>query len=122
MNKLANYYSYIVNAIISLIIVLIGMIIIKHQMPPRVVKIDLLSITNHYTQLMMKETMNNQDQTTTNPAVQKISDAIKNNLEPTITEYARKNNVVVVQAQAMVDTTVPDITDQIINELDRKIK
>lgn len=122
MNKLANYYSYIINVIITLIIVLISMIIIKHQMPPRIVKIDLLAITNHYTQLMMKETMNNKDQTTTNPAVQKISDAIKTNLEPTISEYAHKNNVVVVQAQALVDTSAPDITDQIINELDRKIK
>ncbi|MBX9865794.1 MAG: TrbI F-type domain-containing protein [Burkholderiales bacterium] len=122
MNKLANYYSYIINVIITLIIVLISMIIIKHQMSPRIVKIDLLAITNHYTQLMMKETMNNKDQTTTNPAVQKISDAIKTNLEPTISEYAHNNNVVVVQAQALVDTSAPDITDQIINELDRKIK
>ena len=110
-------YSYVIYGLISSVIVLIGMIIMKHEMPPRLVKIDLIAITNHYTQLMMGETTNSNSE-----AVKKISENIKINLEPIIGEYARNHNVVIIQAQALVDTHIPDITSQIIHQLDSKLK
>ena len=105
-------YSYVIYGLISSVIVLIGMIIMKHEMPPRLVKIDLIAITNHYTQLMMGETTNSNSE-----AVKKISENIK-----IIGEYARNHNVVIIQAQALVDTHIPDITSQIIHQLDSKLK
>ncbi len=113
-------YNYLLQAIITAIIVVIGMLIMKHQQPPRIVKIDLVAITNHYTQLMMKDSFNSN--TANNPAIKKISEIIKNNLEPAITEYAKKHNVVVIQAQALVSTDTPDITNIIVEQLDRKLK
>ena len=113
-------YNYAIHSVITAIIVLIGMLIMKHQMPPRIVKIDLVGITAHYTQLMMKETVDGNGANT--PKVKKISETIKANLEPIISDYAVKNHVVIIQAQALVDTTTPDITNQIIEQLDRKLK
>lgn len=122
MRKLSfnRIYSYLVNGVITGVIVLTGMLVIKHQMPPKLVKIDLVAITTHYTQLMMKDAMGNTS--TDNAAIQKLSDAIKLNLEPTISEFAKSHNVVVIQAQALVDTNTPDITNQIIEQLDGKLK
>ena len=122
MNKLAmsRIYNYAVHGVITAIIVLIGMLIMKHQMPPKIVKIDLVAITSHYTQLMMKETVDGNS--ANNPQVKKISETIKANLEPIISEYAQKNHVVIIQSQALVDTITPDITNQIIEQLDRRLK
>ena len=92
----------------------------KRNMPPKIVKIDLVSITAHYTQIMMKDTLDGSN--ANNPEVKKISETIKANLEPIISQYAQKNKVVVVQAQALVDTSTPDITNLIIEQLDRKLK
>lgn len=119
MNK-NSIYNYILHGLITAIIVVIGMLIMKHQQPPRIVKIDLMAITNHYTQLMMKDALGSS--TTDNPAIKKISDTIKNNLEPLISEYAKTHNVIVIQAQALVTTDIPDITNVIIEQLDRKLK
>lgn len=116
-------YNYLLQAIITAIIVVIGMLIMKHQQPPRIVKIDLVAITNHYTQLMMKDSFNNgATNNGANPAIKKISETIKNNLEPAISDYAKKHNVVVIQAQALVSTDTPDITNIIVEQLDRKLK
>ena len=87
---------------------------------PRIVKIDLVAITNHYMQLMLKETVGSTSPD--NPAVKKISDTVKTNLEPIISDYAKGHHVVIIQAQALVDTNVPDITNQITEELDKKLK
>lgn len=122
MKFIDKYFSYIVNGIVTSIIVLAGMLVIKSKMPPQIVKIDLVAITTHYTQMMAVDTFTAKSMDPNNPAVKKISDTIKTNLEPTITEYAKQHHVVVVQAQALVDPTVPDITSDIINQLDRKIK
>ena len=119
MGKFNQIYGYCVHAIITAIIVTIGMIILKNQMPPRLVKIDLVAITTHYTQLMLKDT---QASNTDNAAIKKISEMVKDNLEPAISEYAKIHKVVVIQAQAMVDTTTPDITNEIIDQLDAKLK
>ena len=116
----ARLYNYVVHGIITAIIVLIGMLVMKHQMPPKVVKIDLVAITSHYTQLMMKATVDGNS--ANNPEVKKISETIKANLEPIISQYALKNHLVIIQSQALVDTTTPDITNQIIEQLDRKLK
>ncbi len=122
MKFIDNYFGYIVNGIITTIIVLAGMLVIKSKMPPQIVKIDLVAITTHYTQMMAVDTFTTKSMDPNNPAVKKISDTIKTNLEPAITEYANKHHVVVVQAQALVAPNVPDITQEIINQLDRKIK
>lgn len=122
MKFIDKYFAYIVNGIITSIIVLSGMLLIKSKMPPQIVKIDLIAITTHYTQMMTVDTFSLKSMDPNNPAVKKISDAIKTNLEPTITEYALKHHVVVMQSQALVDANVPDITQEIINQLDRKIK
>ena len=122
MKFIDKYFSYIVNGIITTIIVLAGMLVIKSKMPPQIVKIDLVEITTHSTQIMAVDTFTNKTMDLNNPAVKKISDTIKTNLEPVITEYAKQHHVVVVQAQALVDPNVPDITQEIINQLDRKIK
>lgn len=122
MKFIDKYFSYIVNGIVTTIIVLAGMLVIKSKMPPQIVKIDLVAITTHYTQIMAVDTFTTKSMDPNNPAVKKISDTIKTNLEPTITEYAKKHHVVVVQAQALVDPNVPDITQEIINKLDRKLK
>lgn len=115
---MAEIYKYLTQAIITVIIVLIGMIIMRHNQPPSIVKIDLVAITTHYTEIMSKNTING-----SNPdEAKKISDAIKNNLEPIISDYAKSNNVVVVQAQALVDSRVSDITNYVIQQLDKKIK
>ena len=107
---------------ISTVIVLIAMLIVKHNQPPRLVKIDLVKITTHYTELMAKDTFASKDLTANNPAIKQISDGIKQNLEPVISDYAKSHNVIVVQAQALVATNVPDITDNVIVELDKKLK
>lgn len=117
--NISQIYSYVLHGLITAIIVLACMIILKDQMPPKLVKVDLVAITTHYTQLMLKDATNG---STDNPAVKKISDMIKNNLEPVISEYAKTNNVVVIQAQALVDVNTPDITSQIIEQLDKKLK
>lgn len=121
MNKLLrkHLYNLILHVLITAIIVVIGMLIMKHR-ETKIVKIDLVAITTHYTQMMLHNTMssNNPD----DPAVKKISDAVKTNLEPIITDYAKEHNVVIIQAQALVDTATPDITEEIINQLDRRIK
>lgn len=104
------------------VIILIAMLIIKHNQPPRLVKIDLVKITTHYTELMAKDTFSSNDLTATNPAIKQISDGIKQNLEPVISDYAKKHNVIVIQSQALVATNVPDITDNVLVELDKKIK
>ena len=122
MKFIDKYFSYIVNGIVTTIIVLAGMLVIKSKMPPQIVKIDLVAITTHYTQIMAVDTFTTKSMDPNNPAVKKVSDTIKTNLEPTITEYAKQHHVVVVQAQALVDPNVPDITQEIINKLDRKLK
>lgn len=121
MNKLQrkHIYNIALNALISAIIVVLGMLIIKHQQT-KVVKIDLVAVTSHYTQMMLSSSL--RATSPNDPAVTKISEAVKNNLEPIISDYAKKHNVVVIQAQALVDTTTPDITQEIINQLDRRIK
>jgi hypothetical protein len=117
--QLNKYYQYGVNALISAIIVLVGMIAVKRQMPPTIVKIDLVAVTTHYSDLMLKQTMGS---TNNEAAIKKISDAVKNNLEPILADYAQKHHVVILQAQALVDTSTPDITNEVIDELDQKIK
>ncbi len=119
MKFIDKYFSYLVNAIVTIVIVLAGMMVIKSKMPPQMVKIDLVAITTHYTQMMAKDTF---AANSIDPVVKKISDALKANLEPTIAEYAKQHHVVVIQAQAVVDPSVPDITQEVINQLDRKIK
>ena len=118
--QVKRIYNYLVHGLITAIIVLIGMLVMKTQMPPRIVKIDLVAITSHYTQLMLKETVGSTSPD--NPAVKKISDTVKANLELIISDYAKGHHVVIIQAQALVDTNVPDITNQIIDELDKKLK
>jgi hypothetical protein len=115
--QLRRYYHYGINVLITLIIVLIGMVLVKRQMPPSIVKVDLLAITTHYSDLMLKQSASNND-----AGVKKISETIKTNLEPMLASYARGNHVVILQAQALVDTTTPDITNEIIDELDQQIK
>jgi hypothetical protein len=139
VKRIARFYNYLVHGLITAIIVVVGMLVMKSQLPPRLVKIDLVAITSHYTTLMMKETMgsntlekkepfidsNIRSSATLapdNPAVKKISETIKSNLEPIISDYAKTHHVVIIQAQALVDSNVPDITNQIIDELDKKIK
>lgn len=117
--QLSRFYKYGINALISTIIVLVGMIAVKRQMPPEVVKIDLVAITTHYSDLMLKQTMGSANN---DAAIKRISDAVKTNLEPLLADYAQKHHVVILQSQAMVDTTTPDITNEIIDELDQKIK
>lgn len=107
-------------AAITAIIVVIGLLVIKHNQAPTLVKIDLVAITTHYTEIMTKETLG--DSSPNNPAVKRISDTIKANLEPLIANYAKNNKVIVIQAQALVDGVVPDITNTIIAELDAKLK
>lgn len=116
---LKRYYHYILNIIISTVIVLIGMIIIKSQMPPRIVKVDLVAITTHYSQIMLAQTMN---KTSSEDSIKQISETIKTNLEPLLADYAKRNNAVIIQAQALVDTNTLDITNDIIEELDQKLK
>lgn len=120
MFRFNRIYNHALHGVITAIIVVIGMLVMKSQLPPKLVKIDLVAITNHYTQLMMKETLGSNS--SDNPAIKKISEAVKANLEPVISEYAKSHNVVIIQAQALVDTTTPDITNQIIEQLDRKMK
>lgn len=108
-----------VHAIITILIVLIGLIVVKRNQPPTIVKIDLVAITSHYTALMAKNTLGSTDD---NGFANRISDEIKNNLEPIISEYAKTNNVIVVQSQALVDGRVTDITQIVINQLDKKLK
>ncbi|MBY0379513.1 MAG: hypothetical protein K2P99_03815 [Burkholderiales bacterium] len=115
---MTELYKYIVTTIISVVIVLIGMIIIRYNQPSALVKIDLVAITTHYTELMSKDTIGG----TNNDNAKKISDAIKVNLEPIISSYAQSHNVVVIQAQALVDGRVTDITEYVIKQLDKKIK
>jgi hypothetical protein len=52
-------------------------------------------------------------------ASKQVSDVIKANLEPIISDYASKHNVIVIQSQALVDGRVTDITNVVINELDK---
>ncbi len=113
-----DVYKYIIHTIISVVIVLIGMIIIKYNQPSELVKIDLMAITTHYSELMSKDVISGSN----NENVKKISDAIKANLEPIITDYAKSHNVIVIQSQALVDGKVIDITDYVIKQLDKKIK
>lgn len=116
---MSEVYKYIIQVIITVIIVLIGMIFIQHRQPPSIVKIDLVAITTHYTEMMAKDTVGGANNT--NDA-KKISDAIKVNLEPIISAYAKSHNVIVIQSQALVDGRVTDITNYVISQLDRKIK
>ncbi len=120
MSKFNGIYSYILHGLTTACIVVIGMIIIKNYMPPKLVKIDLISITTHYTELMMKETA--LSNSTDNATIKKISDNVKANLEPVINDYVEKHNVIVIQAQAVISNNTPDITNQIIEQLDRKLK
>jgi|LauGreDrversion4_2_1035121.scaffolds.fasta_scaffold06076_12 hypothetical protein len=115
--QLRLLYQYGVNILITLIIVLVAMVLVKRQMPPSIVKIDLVAITTHYSELMLKQSADNND-----AAIKKISETVKTNLEPMLAAYATSNHVVILQAQALVDTTTPDITNDIIDELDQKIK
>jgi hypothetical protein len=116
---MSDLFKYIMQVIITIIIVLIGMIFIQHRQPPSLVKIDLVAITQHYTEIMAKDTIGSSGTTI---IAKKISDAIKVNLEPIISSYAKSHNVIVIQSQALVDGRVTDITSYVINELDRKIK
>jgi hypothetical protein len=123
MKFIDKYFSHIMTIILMTIIMFAGIWLVKRNQPPHVVKVDLVAITSHYTQMMAVDTFTNKDVTNIdNPAVKRISDAIKNNLEPLISDYAKKNNVIVLQAQAFVGGDVIDITPVIINELDKKIK
>lgn len=111
-----------IGAIITILIVFAGMFYIRSQMPPRVVKVDLVTITTHYTELMLQDTINSNSMTADNPQIKKISDNIKANLEPAIANYAKEHNVIVVQAQAIVGGDVPDITQLVIDQLNTKLK
>lgn len=124
MKFIDKYFSYIMTTIIIIIIMFSGIWLIKRNQPPRLVKVDLVAITSHYTQMMAVNTFagNKNAVTVDDVAVKKISEVIKTNLEPLISDYAKKNNVVVLQAQAFVGGDVIDITPVIINELDQKIK
>ena len=116
---MSESFKYIIQAIITVVIVLIGMIFIQHRQPPSIVKIDLVAVTIHYTEMMAKDTIASANNTTD---AKKISDTIKINLEPIISAYAKSHNVIVIQSQALVDGRVPDITNYVISQLDRKIK
>lgn len=113
-------FTYSLHGIITAIIIMIGLMIIKHNQPPTLVKVDLVAVTTHYTEMMAKETLS--DSTNDNHAVKKISNAIKANLEPILQNYSKKNKVIILQAQAIVDGDVPDITNNIVTELDKRIK
>lgn len=113
-------YNCMLQAIITAIIVTIGMMVIRHQQPPRIVKVDLVAITTHYTQLMTQNSLSTTQPD--NPKIKQIADTIKANLEPLISEYAKDHNVVVIQAQALVDNSTQDITNLIIEQLDKKLK
>ncbi len=115
---MTEIYKYVIQAIITVIIVLISMIIMRHNQPPSIVKIDLVAITTHYTEIMTKNTIDGSN----SDEAKKISETIKNNLEPVISDYAKNHNVVVIQAQALIDSLTPDITDYVIQQLDKKIK
>lgn len=111
MDKL---YTYIINALVSIVIVLIGMTIVKRA-TPRIVQVNLVAITTHYAQLMAKDTLSNDTQ------MKKISDTVRNNLEPIISDYVRHHHVVVIQSQAIVAGKVPDLTDYVITQLDKRM-
>lgn len=114
--KMAEVYKYIAQAIVTIIIVLIGMIIMRHNQPPAIAKVDLVAITTHYTAMMAKDTLGSNGANS-----KKISDVIKTNLEPIISNYAKAHNVVVIQSQALVDGNVIDITNSVISQLDKKL-
>ena len=113
---MTEMHKYIIHAILTLVMVLIGMIIVRQTEPPRIVKIDLVAITSHYTQLMAKDTLDG------GTHAKQISEIIKTNLEPIIHNYAIAHKAIVIQAQALVDGNVVDISNVVINELDKKIK
>lgn len=115
---MTKMYSYALHGLIAACIIVTGMIAFKHQLPPRIVKIDLLAITSHYTALMLKETTSN----ATSSLSKKISETIKINLEPIINDYAKTHNVIVIQSQAVISNNVVDMTNQIIEQLDKKLK
>ena len=108
MHKL---YPYTIQLLITVIIVLAGMLLLKKQFPARIVKVDLIAINSHYTELML----------TNQNTAQNISERVKANLEPLLASYASSRHVVILQAQAVVDPTTPDITKEIMDELDQKI-
>lgn len=122
MNFIDKHFTNIMIALVVIITMFSGIWLVKRDMPPRIVKIDIISITQHYTELMVKDTISSKDLSVNNPQVKKISEAIKANLEPLIAQYAKNNNVIVIQAQAIVGNSVTDITPTIIKELDQKIK
>lgn len=118
-NILEKIYPYFQQFVITAIVVVIGMLIMKHNQTNKIVKIDLVAITSHYTQMMAQNTFGD---SANKPQVKKISDAIKANLEPLLEGYASSHKVIIVQAQAVVSGDVPDITNEIITQLDTKIK
>lgn len=118
-NILERIYPYLQQFVITAIVVVIGMLILQSNQTNKIVKVDLVAITTHYTQMMAQNTFGN---SANNEQVKKISDAIKVNLEPLLEGYASSHKVIIVQAQAVVSGGVPDITNEIISELDAKIK
>lgn len=118
-NIIEKIYPYIQQVVITAIVVVIGMIILKHSESNKIVKVDLVAITTHYTQMMAQNTFGS---SANNSQVKKISDAIKANLEPILDKYATIHKVIIVQSQAIVTGNVPDITNEVISELDTKIK
>jgi len=116
---MSEIYKHIIHIIITVVIVLIGLIMVKRNQPPAIVKIDLVAITSHYTALMAKSTLGS---TGDNDFANRVSEGIKNNLEPIISQYAKANNVIVFQSQALVDGRVTDITQTVINQLDQKLQ
>ncbi len=113
----SDLYKYVIQAILTIMIMLGGLIILKHNQPPTMVKVNIVAITTHYTMGMIKNGIAgiNVDDTT------KLSNTIKNNLEPIIDNYAKSHNVIVIQSQALVAGNVPDITNDVISQLDKKL-
>ena len=114
---MSEFYKYAIQVILTIMIMLGGLIIVKHNQPPTMVKVDIVAITTHYTMGILKNGLSGINSVDTT----KVSNTIKTNLEPIINEYARSHNVIVVQSQALVAGDVPDISDYVISQLDKKL-
>jgi hypothetical protein len=114
---MSEFYKYAIQAILTIMIMLGGLIILKHNQPPTIVKVNIVAITTHYTMGMLKNGISGVNSVDTT----KITNAIKFNLEPIIDTYAKSHNVIVVQSQALVAGDVPDISDYVISQLDKKL-
>jgi len=113
-----NLYQYVVNALITILIVLVTIVALKLNNQQRIVKIDLIKITSHYMGLLATSELKDKDTEKT----KRISETVQKNLTSIIDEYAKSHHVVIIQAQALVDNNTFDITNEVMLQLDRKLK